>query len=242
VPKVSIIIPAFNEALLIAETLRSIRAATPAFARRGWETELIVCDNNSSDATAELAHNGGATVVFEPVNQIARARNTGAAAAAGDWLIFVDADSQPSAELFNDVAEQIAAGRCLAGGCTVRLESGYFVSSLLIRLWNAISRTFHLMAGSFIFCEAAAFRRVGGFPNELYAGEEIELSKRLKKLARETGRRIVILRRHPLLTSARKMRLYTAGEHARFFLRTVLARGRNLDSREACHLWYDGRR
>ena len=49
----------------------------------------------------------GATVVFEPVNQIARARNTGAAAATGDWLIFVDADSRPSAELFADVQEAI---------------------------------------------------------------------------------------------------------------------------------------
>jgi glycosyltransferase involved in cell wall biosynthesis len=40
---------------------------------------VIVVDNNSTDATAELARRGGARVVFEPVNQIARARNAGAA-------------------------------------------------------------------------------------------------------------------------------------------------------------------
>jgi len=240
--KISVVIPAFNEAGLIGQTLRSIRAAAETFSRRGWETELIVCDNNSTDATAQIARDHGATVVFEPVNQIARARNSGAGAASGNWLIFVDADSQPTAALFGEVAGQIAGGQCLAGGCTVKLESGYPIAGLITGVWNGISRACRYMAGSFIFCEAAAFRKVGGFSRELYAGEELDLSKRLKRLARETRRRIVILHRHPLETSARKVRLYTPREHAKFFFRTVLARGRNLDSREACHIWYDGRR
>ena len=76
--KFSIIIPAFNEEKLIAETLRRVRAAMAAFTDLGWETELIVCDNNSTDRTAELARSAGATVDFEPINQISRARNTGA--------------------------------------------------------------------------------------------------------------------------------------------------------------------
>ena len=108
--KISVIIPAFNEERLIGETLRQVKAAAAAFARRGWATEIIVCDNNSTDRTAELARAAGATVVFEPVNQIARARNSGAAAATGDWLVFIDADSHPSVELFADVAEQMAIG------------------------------------------------------------------------------------------------------------------------------------
>ena len=73
-----------------------------------------------------------------------------------------------------------------------------------------------LLAGSFIFCEARAFRQVGGFSNELFAGEEIDLSRRLKRLARERKKRIVILHRHPLLTSARKMHLYTPGSISGF--------------------------
>ena len=95
--KISVIVPAFNEEKLIGETLRKIQAAMPAFARAGWETQLVVCDNNSTDRTAELARAAGALLVFEPINQIARARNRGAAAATGDWLIFVDADSHPGA-------------------------------------------------------------------------------------------------------------------------------------------------
>src|SRR5436190_3129466 len=113
--RISIILPAFNEERLIGETLRAVNAAAMAFGRRGWEVEVIVCDNNSTDATAKLALASGARVVFEAVNQIGRARNSGAAAAAGDWLIFVDADSKPSAELFADVADQIERGECLGG-------------------------------------------------------------------------------------------------------------------------------
>src|SRR5436189_2966241 len=97
--KISVIVPAFNEEKLIVGTLRSIRSAAAAFVPLGWESELVVCDNNSTDRTAELARKAGASVVFEPLNQISRARNTGAAGAGGDWLIFIDADSQPSAEL-----------------------------------------------------------------------------------------------------------------------------------------------
>src|SRR3954452_9659515 len=116
---ISVVIPAFNEERLLAESLRQVRAAMTAFDRRGWQSELIVCDNNSTDRTAEIARAAGANVVFEPVNQISRARNSGAAAATGDWLVFVDADSHPSAGLFTDMAKEIQSGTCFAGGATI---------------------------------------------------------------------------------------------------------------------------
>ena len=239
--KISIVVPAFNEERLLGESLAQIKAAANAFTKIGWETELIVCDNNSTDRTAEIARAAGAAVVFEPVNQIARARNSGAAAATGDWLVFVDADSHPSAELFSDVAEQIKTGRCLAGGSTVQLDEKSFLTGMVMRLWNFSSRSFKLLAGSFIFVETAAFRKLGGFSDKLFAAEELELSGRLKQLARQTGRGIVILRRHPLVTSARKMRLYTIRDHLKLLARVLFKRG-TLTQREACHLWYDGRR
>lgn len=240
--KISVIVPAFNEQKLIAETLRRIRAACAAFQRVGWESELVVCDNNSTDRTAELAREAGALVVFEPVNQIGRARNCGAAAATGDWLIFVDADSHPSEALFADVAETIQTGGFLAGGSTLRLEGRYFTAALITEGWNRCSRILKWAAGAFIFCEAAAFREIGGFSNELYASEELDLFRRFKKLAKSRGKRIAILHRNPVTTSARKIHLYTPREHLRFLARTVLGLGRPLESREECFTWYDGRR
>jgi glycosyltransferase involved in cell wall biosynthesis len=240
--KISAIVPAFNEEKLLAATLHCIRAAASAFSKLGWEFEVVVCDNNSTDRTAELAREAGAKVVFEPVNQIGRARNTGAAGASGDWLIFVDADSHPSAELFADVAEAIQTGGCLAGGSTMRLDGNYPVARLAATGWNLLSRIKKWAAGSFIFCEAAVFRETGGFSHELYASEEVDLFIRFKEMARQRGKCIAILHRHPLVTSARKMHLYTPWEHLRFLSKTVLLWGRPLKSREDCLTWYDGRR
>lgn len=122
--RVSVVIPAFNEEKLLPATLAAVGAAAEAFRVRGWSWECVVCDNNSTDRTAELARAAGAAVVFEPVNQIGRARDAGARVATGDWLVFIDADSLPSRELFADIAERIAAGRYLGGGSTVELEPG----------------------------------------------------------------------------------------------------------------------
>ncbi len=239
--KISVVVPAFNEERLLGASLARMKSAAGRFVRRGWDVELIVCDNNSTDRTAEIARSAGALVVFEPVNQIARARNRGAAAATGDWLVFVDADSRPSDGLFEEVAGQISKGDCMAGGATVRLDECYWLAKGVNALWNLLSRCFHLLAGSFIFCETSWFRKLGGFSEELFAGEELELSQRLKKLAWENGRRIVILHRHPIATSARKVYLYSFREHFRLMIRAAFNR-RILTSREACHLWYDGRR
>jgi glycosyltransferase involved in cell wall biosynthesis len=239
--KISIVVPAFNEERLLGHSLEQIKLAARAFEPRGWETELIVCDNNSTDQTAQIARAAGATVVFEPVNQIARARNCGAAAAAGDWLIFVDADSQPSPELFADVAEAIAFGKYLAGGATVNMDADHRTARLVVWFWNSISRTFKLFAGSFIFCEVEAFRKIGGFNEKMFAAEELDLTGRLKKFAKETGRQVIILSRHPLLTSARKLHLYSFWEHFRLMFLVTFNPG-VLTNREACYLWYDGRR
>ena len=240
--KVSIIVPAFNEEKLIAESLRCISAARAALSARGWASELIVCDNNSSDRTLELAQAGGARVVFEPINQIARARNKGAEVATGDWLLFIDADSQPTSELFADMANAIQSGTVLAGGSTIRLDASHSAARLGSKLWNCISLTTRSVAGSFIFCEASAFRRLGGFNLNLFASEELDLGKRLRKLARQSGKRVVILRKHPLTTSARKFHLYSVREYFRFLGRTVFGLGRTLRSAEECYIWYDGRR
>jgi glycosyltransferase involved in cell wall biosynthesis len=181
-------------------------------------------------------------VVFEPINQIGRARNKGAEAASGDWLIFIDADSQASKGLFVEVIETIRKGNVLYGGCTIKLEGFHLVANAVTLLWNVISRVGKYVAGSFIFCEAAAFRKLGGFDNRLFAGEEIDLSQRLWQLARQTGKKAVILHRNKLLTSARKLHLYSGREHLRFLRKTLFGWRRAVTSRDACHTWYDGRR
>ena len=105
-----------------------------------------------------------------------------------------------------------------------------------------LSRTLRWMAGSFIFCERAAFTTVGGFNLELFASEEIDISRKLKKLAKEQGREVVILHRHPLVTSIRKLRLYSLGEMLGLTCMAALRPRKTLTSRARCTYWYDGRR
>ena len=241
--RVSVVLPAFNEEKLLPAALAAVKAAASAFTARGWEWECVVCDNNSTDGTSAVARAAGATVVFEPVNQIGRARDAGARAATGEWLVFIDADSTPSAELFADIAERIASGLVLGGGSTVELEPGTpRYARFVCGLWNLCSRLAGWAAGSCVWVEAEAFRAAGGFGTEYYAGEEVFLSRRLKTLARRSGRRFVILARHPLHTSSRKLKLYTLTEAGRFFFRMLFTAGRAAKRPDACHLWYDGRR
>lgn len=241
--RVSVVLPAFNEEKLLPAALAAVKAAASAFTARGWDWECLVCDNNSTDRTAELGRAAGARVVFEPVNQIGRARDAGARAANGEWLIFIDADSTPSEALFAAITDQIAAGRALGGGSTVELEPGTpRYARFVCGFWNLWSRLAGWAAGSCVWVEAAAFRAAGGFGTEYYAGEEVFLSRRLKSLARRSGRRFVILSAHPLRTSSRKLKLYTVTEAGRFFFRMLFTAGRAAKRPENCEIWYDGRR
>jgi GT2 family glycosyltransferase len=157
--------------------------------------------------------------------------------------VFIDADSTPSPALFTAIADQIGAGRALGGGSTVELELGTpRYARFVCGIWNLCSRLAGWAAGSCVWVEAAAFREVGGFGTEYYAGEEVFLSRRLKSLARRTRRRFVILSGSPLHTSSRKLKLYTLTEATRFFFRMLFTAGRAAKRPENCDIWYDGRR
>lgn len=238
--KLSIVIPAFNEEKLLPATLRAVRESAAEFTRGGCEWELIVCNNNSTDNTAVIAAENGARVVFEPVNQIGRARNTGAAAATGEWLIFIDADSQPNPALFREVLGKLRDPEVLAGGCVMEQDLDVPAIVWLTELWNSISRKMKWMAGSFIFVRADAFQEIGGFDLKQFAGEEITLSRKLKRLARRRGQRLEIVSEQRLLTSGRKLKLYSKREQVSLLLQSLFLPFLTMRRRQ--NWWYDGRR
>ena len=190
-PDYSIIVPAYNEAQQLPRTLPVIREAMDG---ADFVGELIVVDNNSSDATAEVAERHGAAVVFEPVNQIARARNAGAATATGRWLVFVDADTAPSAELLRSALSALTEPDCCGGGAKVVLEPPpTWVAQRLLGVWNVLSRLAAWPAGCFFFCRRDAFEAVEGFDQAYYASEEIWLARKLKRWGRRQGMAMRIL-------------------------------------------------
>jgi glycosyltransferase involved in cell wall biosynthesis len=240
--QLSIVIPAFNEERLIERCLQSISVSLVANFTPCFTSEIIVVDNNSTDNTAKLARRAGAQVVFEPINHIGRARNAGAAKATGDWLLFVDADSQLNSGLLADVLRLIEDGKSVGCGSTLHMQGLPWWGNLLFQLWKATSILFRWAPGALVVCRSDAFRDVGGFDQELYAADEIRLSEHLKRWGRQRRLQFIILRKHPLETSSRKVALYSAREIAAQILRVILHPRRTLQDKQQLSVWYDGRR
>lgn len=238
----SIIIPAFNEERLIMHCLDSVAESLAANQKPGFTAEIIVVDNNSTDKTAELATQAGAKVVFEPINQIGRARNSGATVATGEWLLFVDADSLLNPGMVADILNMIESGQYVGCGSVMHMPDLPWWGKAAIQLWTVFSVVFHWASGALVVCRADAFREVGGFNQELFAADEIDLSQLLKKWGRKHGLKFTILTRHPLVTSPRKVQLYSGWEIISQILRVVFSPRRSLQDKKKLPIWYDGRR
>ena len=200
----SVIIPAFNEEELIEETIGKIELSLNETPCTDFSWEIIVCDNNSTDQTALIASRMGARTVFEPINQISRARNTGADIAQGEWLLFVDADTYPRRELMEEVVDIMASERYVGCGTTVKVVDGTLFNKLRMERLNPLFRLFNWGGGAFLLCQREAFQSIGGFSTNLYAYEEIDFIIRLKRWGRERGLKFVVLHRYPVITSGRK--------------------------------------
>jgi glycosyltransferase involved in cell wall biosynthesis len=229
----SFIVPAYNEELELPDTLAAIRGAASRLAQ---PYEIIVVDDASTDATPEIAALAGAEVVSIKQRQIAAARNAGARAGQGEYLFFVDADTRINR---THIAEAIAA-----------LETGYVGGSArvavdgVIPLWGRILlRAFctlyfglNLGAGAFLFTSRRNFHAIGGFDEQYFVGEEVYFSLALRRL----GRFKVL--REPILTSGRKLRMYSARQILGNFFEVIVRGPRVIRSRAKLQIWYDGKR
>lgn len=235
-PAYSIIIPAYNEAEELPGTLASIRDAMKGVREAG---ECIVVDNNSTDDTAEVARcNGADLVVHEPINQIARARNAGAAVSRGRHFVFIDADTRIQPQLLAEALRLLETTPCVGGGSIIRFEGEVSaVGRFAIGLWERISKLTRIAAGSFLFCRREAFEAVGGYDETLYASEEVRFSRLIKKWGRTKELDFQILTHAPAETSARKLKWYSGaqilGWMALMLLLPVAVRSRKL-----CGFWY----
>jgi len=235
---VSIVIPAFNEAKYLPNTLEAIKNASRVFESAGWGSEIVLCDNNSTDATAEIARTYGVRVVFEPFNQISASRNAAARVAKGDWLVFVDADTQVSSELFRDMMRAIVSGNCIGGGAPVRFDSGPWLACQTVHIWNTLAKIMGWAAGSFLFCKANAFRKIDGFNTDLFAAEEVEYCERLNRFGEKTAKRLIMLR-PSVVTSGRKVKALFTTKNLAHGVEALFTAGEALKNKNNCEYWYD---
>ena len=230
---ISFIVPAHNEEFELSSTLAAIHGAASIAAQR---YEIVVVDDASTDATPEIAAQGGAKVIRISRRQIAAARNAGARAAQGEYLFFVDADTRINAL---HITQAIAAleGGYAGGSARVAIDGVVPLwGRVLLRAFSVLYFGLNLGAGAFLFTTRRNFEATGGFDEQYFVGEEVYFSLALKNL----GRFKVL--REPIVTSGRKLRMYPARQFLRDFFGVVVAGPRGARSRAKLRLWYDGKR
>lgn len=229
----SFIVPAHNEEHELPATLRAVHAAAEA---AGYAYEVIVVDDASTDATAEIARAAGARVVSVNLRQIAAVRNAGARAAQGDVFFFVDADTQIAP---GHVTAAVVALETGGSGGSARVVLDREVprwARIYFRLFSTLYFAANLGVGAFLFARRATFADAGGFDEQYFAGEEAYLSRALKKLGPFT------ILREPIVTSARKVRMHSPSVILRHTFLIFFRGPRALRKRNNLGLWYDGKR
>ncbi len=202
-PRISLVIPAYNEARLLPRLLGTVAAARAACRLGDSAVEVVVADNGSTDDTVLIAERAGCRVVRVAERRIASVRNGGARSASGDILCFVDADMQVHPETFNAVVRAIDGGRVVAGATGVRVERWSAGIAVTYALFMPLVWALRMDTGV-VFCRRADFEAVGGYDERRLFGEDVQLLVDLRRLGRRRGQRLIRLRRVKAVASTRK--------------------------------------
>ncbi len=196
----SVVVPAYNEEAFISATLRSLRRQD----YRG-AYEIIVVDNASTDATAEIARSFGVRVVSEPAAGVCQARQRGLTEAAGEIAISVDADTIYPSDWLSRIDGSFGSRPgvvAVAGPCHYRHAPWWIdgFTALLFGLVGAVYRATgwvgYVTATNTAYVKAA----FDGYDLNLsQGGDELDLLRRLRKRGR-----VVWDRRNDVATSPRR--------------------------------------
>ena len=190
-PILSIVIPTYNEEKAIETTVKQ-------FASLKIPHEVIVSDSRSTDKTIEIATRCADKVIIlapEKKRSIAQGRNHGAAAAAGEYVAFLDADVvilNPTAfftkalALFEENPKLVAVNPQIKALPEVALWSDKMVYGILNAQFAFFNNLFNfgMAGGEFLMIKTAAFRAVDGFNESIVASEDMDLFHRLAKIGR----------------------------------------------------------
>lgn len=235
-PRVSLVIPAHNEAAFLPGCLSAARRAAE---QAGIEIEIIVVLNRCTDETADIALRHGARLVNEDAKNLSRIRNAGVAAASGEIVVTCDADSRMHPDSFKEIVRRLESGSVVGGGALIlpeRWSLGIVASALAILPYLAFTG---VSFGLFWFWKRD-FEAIGGFDERFVSVEDVDFARRLKAHGKLNGRSWGTLVRAPLVTSCRKFDQF--GDWYLFrnpaFVRKVF---RGNDRQAADLFWYDVR-
>lgn len=173
--RLSIVVPVLDEA-------RHLPALLAGLARGCPDVEVVVVDGGSGDGSVEIAARAPGVQLVSNNRGRARQMNAGAAAAAGEILLFLHADTRLPLGAAEAVLHALADPRVAYGRFDVRFDRPGAGFKLIARLMNLRSRLTGICTGDqAIFVRRAVFERLGGYP-EIALMEDIELTRRLKRV------------------------------------------------------------
>lgn len=224
----SFVVPAHNEEAHIQGCVRAIQTAAPG-------AQILVVADACSDQTAAKARELGAEVLEVEHRHIAATRNAGGRAARGQFLFFVDGDTQVTRSVVEAATRQLEKGAA-GGGALFRFDRPVpFYAILAEKAAQLFCLLSQMSGGCILYCSKPTFDQLGGFNTELFAGEELDFAHRLKKIGRF---RVVP---HAVITSGRKIRLYSGWEILKILGRLILKGPGALHDRRGLELWYERR-
>ncbi len=193
--RLSIVVPALNEASGLGETLARARAACLG-------AEIVVVDGGSTDETATVAQTSGARVVTSARGR-GRQQNAGAQTAAGDVLLFLHADTYLPPGAGAAVASALDDPRVVGGNFRLAFDPPGLLNQVFALVYNARARRArHYYGDSCIFVRQTIFDQLGGFREGMLM-EDWEFVRRLEARCRKTGERTLLLPQ-TVTTSARR--------------------------------------
>ncbi len=189
--RLSVIVPALNEALKIRATLAAL---APARARGA---EVLVVDGASNDQTVRVAEPLADRVLRSACGRAVQL-NAGAAAARGEILLFLHADSLVPGEFDRSIETAIAMRAHAWGWFDVRIDAGSGSLAVIARMMNLRSRLTGIATGDqALFVTRALFERTGGFPVQALM-EDIAFCRNARRIAAP------VRLRGPVVTSGRR--------------------------------------
>lgn len=194
--RLSVIIPALNEAAVLPALLRALRVQTRV------PDEVIVADAHSVDGTADAARASGARVIAG--GRPGAGRNAGAAAATGDVLLFVDADVLPDQWFIASLLDQFEQAQCDVAAGLLRPASDRPIDRLIAWTFNfgvlALETRMPHASGGCIVIRRALHEAIGGFDESLALAEDHDY---VVRAARQGQFRV--LREASLVVSLRRL-------------------------------------
>jgi len=230
-PKISLIIPAYNEEKYIRPTLESVNRAKALYEKTMKEkVEVIVVDNDSTDKTAEIAREYGCRVVHFKKHNIAAVRNAGARKARGEYLAFVDADSSIIPEdTFINIHKNLEDKNVFGGGSRMRPDKinsvfGLFGFGLIDFLLYILAVDLRGLGLVLFYLRKSDFEEMKGFDESFWALEDKDFGIRMKKMAKAKKQKLVHLKK-PVITSTRKNKAISFSKMFRSYLKLMEKNG-----------------